>query len=134
MRGRFSIRVLENRLQNSSSESEPKSVQDTPAPPNPPGLVNTINLSKKESSFTILGLYPNPFEDYQILHYGLSKNSNIQMSLLNESGQVLMDLLNKNQPEGVYSFDLKNVDLASGNYFWKIQSDEFVRLIKVVKF
>lgn len=124
----------ENRLQNSSEESEPKSIQDTPAPANPPGLVNTKNLSKNKSPFTVLGLYPNPFKDYQFLHYSLNKNSNVQISLLNQKGQIVIELLNTNQPAGVYSFDLKNVDLANGSYFWKIQTGEFKKLIKVFKF
>jgi alkaline phosphatase D len=123
----------ENRLRQSMNDSEPKFNQDTPAPPNPSGLVNVEFLSKKTSPFTLLGLYPNPFNEYQVLHFGLNKHSEIEISLLNGNGQTVEILFSGNQPEGVYAVDLKNMDLATGNYFWRIQLGDFIQLIKAVK-
>ena len=123
----------ENRLRQSANESEPKVIQDIPAPPNPPGLTNLKFSPDKQSPFTILGLYPNPFENFQTLHYALNQSSNIEMFLTDENGRIVRQLFKENQPSGIYGFELKSFNLPSGIYFWNIRTDEFLKSLKVVK-
>ncbi len=123
----------ENHLQQAANDSAPKAVQDIPAPPNPPGLTNVKEATGKNNPINLLGLYPNPFSDFQTLHFAVNQKSFVNITLVNEKGQVVNTLVKNNLPAGVYDLKLKGDDLVPGIYFYRIQTEESVKVLKTIK-
>ncbi len=121
----------ENHLQEADSPSAPKAVQDEPAPNDPP-LVSNVEAIKTNPNLAILGVYPNPFDQQNTLHYALNKRSMVNITLLDAAGNVVKELVNQQIDRGVYSLTTDAADLANGIYVYRIEIDGNVMNRKVV--
>jgi len=64
--------------------------------------------------------YPNPFNPKTVISYQLSVNSNVDLSIYNMLGQMVMQLVSGVQPAGNYKIDWDASDFASGVYFYTL--------------
>ncbi|MDN3657104.1 DUF4331 family protein [Ferruginibacter paludis] len=77
---------------------------------------------------------PNPFVDNGTITYRLDNSANISISLVNEQGQQVKMLVNKNLTPGTYTEKWNGKDLTRGVYFIKVVKDgEVKQTIKVMK-
>ncbi len=123
----------DNHLNESEVPSSPKAEQMTPAPPNPPGLVNDVEDTESPQSFALLGLYPNPFSTINYLHYSLSKRAHVRISLFDVSGKMIRLLQDQKVNKGIYSLQTDASNLAKGIYFYQIQVDDQLYQAKVIR-
>ncbi len=123
--------VNESRLRNAANPSAPKAVQDEPAPNNPLNPVRT-NEATRTHKFVILGVYPNPFDDINTLHYSLSESAQVQINLLDAKGKLVRTLLNQRMQPGIFSLQLQANGLPRGTYIYQIQVDNQRYTAKVV--
>lgn len=121
----------ENHLQRASTASAPKVTQDVPAPNDPQTATNLEDILKKEK-FALLGVYPNPFEQLNTLHYSLSSPAQVSISLYDAKGNLVRNLLNQRMQPGIFSLQLNATDLAQGTYFYKIKIDDRLYAAKVI--
>jgi len=73
---------------------------------------------------------PNPFNQSTLIEYALPHSSHVHISIYNSLGQVVATLADEFLHAGLHrlSWDGKNidgVDVASGVYFYSIQTDDF---------
>ena len=81
--------------------------------------------------------YPNPFNLSTIIKYSLPEDSRIKITIYNIQGQKIKQLINDHQSAGHKSivWDGKNQNdraVASGVYFYRIQTDDFVSTKKML--
>lgn len=123
----------DNHLSESANPSEPKAEQSIPAPPNPPGIVNSVETATLSQKFALLGLYPNPSTAFSYLHYSLSEKAQLQTLLLNASGQQLRTLQNTQLNKGIYSLKVDLEGLSQGLYILQIKVDNEIQNVKILK-
>jgi len=92
------------------------------------GIINN-NLVHE---FSLEQNYPNPFNPTTSISYAIKSASNVKLNIYNMLGQEVATLVNRHQLAGKYSviFDAKN--LSSGTYIYKIVTDEFVSVKKLL--
>jgi len=81
------------------------------------------------AQFTLSQNYPNPFNPYTTIEYSLPVKSRVVLSIYNILGQKVRTLIDNNQGAGCQAvlWDGKTdrgKDVASGIYFYRLQSDE----------
>ncbi|MBK6521740.1 MAG: T9SS type A sorting domain-containing protein [Sphingobacteriaceae bacterium] len=80
---------------------------------------------QKEASLKGFNLYPNPAQDKIHLSYSLIDPKNVKIQLSSISGEVVAELMNEGQTNGIHA---KNLDipahLAAGVYFLKVFTDD----------
>jgi hypothetical protein len=109
------------------------------------GILNDDNLSDKEKALINriyppannnfsdnIKVFPNPFEQQTEIEYLSDQEENIQVELINLSGQRV-HLLEYNAFKGLNYFPLDMSNQAIGTYIIRIQSDKGSYVQKVVK-
>jgi len=76
--------------------------------------------------------YPNPFNPTTEINYSLPKASNVQLIVYNMLGQEISTLVNSKQEAGKFSVRFDASNLTSGVYFYKIQTDDFSSVKKML--
>ncbi len=79
--------------------------------------------------FELAQNYPNPFNPTTKIDFSVPSNSNVKLTVYNVLGQQIAILVNGFMKSGSHSVDFNAVDLNSGIYFYKLESDG-VSLVK----
>lgn len=83
-------------------------------------------------TFELKQNYPNPFNPSTVITYHLAKQGHVQLDVFNTLGQKVMSLVNEKQAAGIYNVQFDARSLASGIYFYRIQTENFVKVHKMV--
>ena len=81
--------------------------------------------------------YPNPFNPTTTISYSLENSSNVQLNIYNLKGQLVKTLQNSHQEKGTHSVvwngkDDRGNSVGSGVYFYKIQTNNFNEIQKMI--
>lgn len=96
-------------------------------------LVGVIsNNVEIPTSFSLLQNYPNPFNPSTTIEYWLLKSTYIKLLIYDINGEVIKVLVNSNQKPGIYKILIESQDLASGVYIYKLETNEFSDVKKMV--
>ena len=105
------------------------------------GMVGTITVSSLSidevtipSNYSIYSIYPNPFNPVTKITYGLREYSNVKIDIFDLSGKKVANLINKFQSSGYHSIDWNADNQASGIYFVKMITDEYINTKKLMLF
>jgi len=96
---------------------------------------NTSGVTKLDEIPDVYGLsqnYPNPFNPTTKIEYSLPEPSSVRLSIYNNLGQEVINLVNEYQSAGIYRVDFNANNLPSGIYFYRIQSDKFTAVRKMM--
>ena len=106
------------------------------------GLFNVVisqfeGISKAPNNVSLYQNYPNPFNPQTVIHYDLLVRSHLKLSVYNIMGQKVATLVDGQRSAGSYSivWDGKNTkgeDLASGIYFYRMETDRVVQTRKLI--
>ncbi|MBE2228836.1 MAG: T9SS type A sorting domain-containing protein [Ignavibacteria bacterium] len=100
----------------------------------PPIGINNLNKIIPDN-FRLRQNYPNPFNPSTTIEYDVFKNSNIKLILFNSNGRIIGILENSIKSPGLYRYELNaaRLNLASGIYFVKLESDNsFNQSLKII--
>ena len=75
--------------------------------------------------------YPNPFNPTTTITYNLPAAGRVDLSVYDVLGQKVTTLVSQKQSAGTYSAKWDAARLASGIYFYKLQSNGFVQTKKM---
>lgn len=76
--------------------------------------------------------YPNPFNAGTKINFSIPKHSNVKLVLYNSIGQEIKVLINEVLAPGNYQIYLDGKDLASGVYYYKLTSEIFTSVKKMI--
>ena len=88
---------------------------------------------RSPDTFELYQNYPNPFNPSTKISYRLNKtDQNVQVSIYDVNGNLIENLYNGKQSEGVYHLTWNASRFASGTYFGKLNVDGLVKTIKLL--
>ena len=76
--------------------------------------------------------YPNPFNPSTTIRYSIPRTSNVTLRIYNLLGQVVQTLVSTEQGPGSYVVDFNASRLASGLYFYRLETQEFTMSKKML--
>lgn len=79
--------------------------------------------SQVPNKFSLSQNYPNPFNPTTNINYTVAKNSLVTLKIYDVTGKVVQTLVNEQQTAGTYKVTLQALNMASGVYFYTLESD-----------
>lgn len=76
--------------------------------------------------------YPNPFNPRTMIEFHLSRSGRVKLTVYNANGQLMATLLDRNLAKGSHTVAFEAGNLASGVYFYKIETSNFVQTKKML--
>ncbi len=76
--------------------------------------------------------YPNPFNPTTSIQYQVSRQGNVQLIVYNALGQKVATLVNQKQTPGQYRVTFDASGLASGVYFYRLSTKDFIQIKKMI--
>jgi len=90
----------------------------------PPALAPDEIVSVKDVNLaSIIGLYPNPAQNYTLLNINLQKATLTTINLVTIDGRLIKNVFKGNLIPGFYSHNVDVSDLANGVYFMQVIAD-----------
>ncbi|RMI24673.1 MAG: T9SS C-terminal target domain-containing protein [Calditrichaeota bacterium] len=83
-------------------------------------------------TFDLKQNYPNPFNPSTTITYQLARPGKVELDIFNMLGQKVKTVVNQRQSAGVYRVQFDARGLASGIYFYRLKTDQFVKIRKMV--
>ena len=83
-------------------------------------------------SYTLFQNYPNPFNPTTNIRFALTKQSNVTLKIYDNLGKEIATLVNEVKSAGTYIVDFNASNYASGIYFYKLTTNEFSDVKKMV--
>ncbi len=82
--------------------------------------------------YSISQNYPNPFNSKTKINFSIPKKGFTKISVYDLLGKLVSILISENLNEGKYSVDFDAGNLASGIYFYRIESNSFNHVNKMI--
>ena len=76
--------------------------------------------------------YPNPFNPVTNINFSIPKSGIVKLTVYDASGRETAALFNGRLSAGTYNYDFDASQLASGIYFYKLESNDFSQTKKMV--
>lgn len=76
--------------------------------------------------------YPNPFNPTTNINFSIPKAGNVKLVVFDVNGKQVAELVNEQLNAGVYKFDFNASGLSSGVYFYKLVTNEFTEVKKMM--
>lgn len=83
-------------------------------------------------SFELRQNYPNPFNPATIITYTIPKESQVSLKIYDVMGREVVELVNGKVSTGTHSIEFDASSLASGTYFYKMTTNEFISVKKMI--
>jgi hypothetical protein len=84
------------------------------------------------SQFNLSQNYPNPFNPGTVISYSIPKDGLVSLKVYNSLGTQVAELVNASQSAGSYSTKFDAVNLSSGIYYYKLESNGFIGTKKMI--
>lgn len=84
------------------------------------------------SEFALYQNYPNPFNPGTTIKFSLPVQSNVKLSLYNNIGQLVTEIVNSSMEAGYHEVNFNGADLSSGVYFYSLEAGEFRSVKKML--
>jgi CubicO group peptidase (beta-lactamase class C family) len=79
-------------------------------------------------------VYPNPFSGSTTLEYELGQDANVNLSVYNQLGQHVKNLVNEHQSKGGQKAQLNAAGIQPGVYYIRLKADNQVITKKIIKY
>lgn len=98
---------------------------------NPLLNVNPV-MTGVPQTYTLSQNYPNPFNPATKINFGIPAQGLVTLKIYDMLGREVTSLVNEVRPAGYYSVDFNAANLSSGVYFYKLESNNFVDVKKMI--
>ncbi len=90
------------------------------------------NISVLSEGYFLSNNFPNPFNPATTIKFGLPAKAFVNISIYNSAGKEVESLVNADFNRGIYSVVWNANGFPSGTYFYKIQTDAFREVKKMI--
>jgi hypothetical protein len=99
-----------------------------------PSIITGIDddLPGLPAQFALEQNYPNPFNPATSISYALPKATEVRLSIFNILGQTVARPIDQLQPAGDYTVTWDAADNASGVYFYRLETADYVSVRKML--
>jgi hypothetical protein len=94
------------------------------------GISNNITASP--DNFVLYQNYPNPFNPATNLEFGISNLGFVSLKIYDVLGNEVTTLVNENLNPGTYKYTFDGSGLSSGVYFYKLTSDSYSDIKRMI--
>lgn len=98
--------------------------------------VTPVGLSSNETEvpkdFYLYQNFPNPFNPTTDIRFDIAKAGLVKLSVYDITGKKVADLVNENLNAGKHTVDFNASNLASGVYFYRIETPDFTSIRKMM--
>lgn len=84
------------------------------------------------TSYLLSQNHPNPFNPSTSIKFGLANDGVVSLKVFDNSGREVAALVNEFRIAGYYDVEFNATNLSSGIYYYRIQSNGFVKTLKMV--
>jgi hypothetical protein len=84
------------------------------------------------AEFLLQQNYPNPFNPATIISYQIPVSGKVSLRVFDMLGREVATLVNEVQEAGMYDVSFDGKSFASGAYFYRFQSGDFVKINKMI--
>ncbi len=88
--------------------------------------------NRPPENFELLQNYPNPFNPETKIKFRLPKQTHVSLKVFDILGSEVKTVLNEEKPLGNYEIEFDASDLASGIYFYRLQTNEVIYTKKMI--
>ena len=82
--------------------------------------------------FNLYNNYPNPFNPTTTIKYDVPKNSFVKITIFDILGKLVGTPVDEQKSAGRYEFNWNASNYASGTYFYKMETDAYTNIKKMV--
>ena len=93
------------------------------------GLVTGVEPSRevgKPATFALLQNFPNPFNPSTTIRFELPRAAVVKLTVIDVLGQSVATLVDERRPAGVQTIRFDGSSLASGTYFYRLETETVV--------
>ena len=95
--------------------------------------ITEVNAGQLPKGFLLSQNYPNPFNPSTLIQFSISKNTHATLTIFNVIGGKVSMLFDGNAIAGqVYNVTFNGYNLASGIYYYKLQTNEITEVKKML--
>jgi len=96
-------------------------------------LIGIQNISSEiPSDYSLKQNYPNPFNPTTNIEFDLKNTSSVKLVIYDVTGKIVETLVNEKLEAGTYQVTFDASNLNSGIYFYKLTTDKFTQVKKMV--
>ncbi|HEX2787657.1 MAG TPA: T9SS type A sorting domain-containing protein [Ignavibacteria bacterium] len=97
------------------------------------GTTSITYEPQQVKNFDLKQNYPNPFNPSTTIEFTVKgQRSDVKLFVYDINGKIVSELVNETLPEGKYKFKFNANNLASGIYYYKLISDNFSEVKKMM--
>ncbi len=94
---------------------------------------NTTQISNViPTQYSLTQNYPNPFNPVTRINFAIPKQGLVSLKVYDVLGREVKSLVNEVKAPGEYSVDFNGTELSSGVYFYKLESNGFTDIKKMM--
>jgi hypothetical protein len=94
---------------------------------------NVVDITISEpTEFTLSQNYPNPFNPSTAIQYSIPESGNVKLKVFNSIGEEVATLVNNYKEAGSYKVTFNANGLSSGIYYYKLSSNGFNQVKKMI--
>ncbi|NIR93647.1 MAG: T9SS type A sorting domain-containing protein, partial [Gammaproteobacteria bacterium] len=90
------------------------------------------NEAAPKYDFSLFQNYPNPFNSSTTIPFSIGTSAHVRLKIFNILGQEIVTLVNKVLDSGNYEVTWEAANVASGIYWYQLQSDGFTESKKLL--
>ena len=95
-------------------------------------MLPMVRKSSLPEDHALLQNHPNPFNPSTQIQFALPKANHVKLELYNALGERIETLVDETRQAGYYSEHFDATGLASGLYFYRLQSGDFIDTKKLL--
>lgn len=91
-----------------------------------------VEVEVAPNEYVLYQNYPNPFNPVSKVRFAIPVSGRVSMKLYNAVGEEVMEIINQDYGAGHYEVEINSSNLASGIYFYKIVTNNFTAVKKLI--
>ena len=91
-----------------------------------------VQQKRLPEQFNLAQNYPNPFNPETTIEFSIPEQGKVELEVFNIIGRSVIKLVDGFKTKGVYQVEFNGENLASGVYFYRLKTDQFITTKKMV--